>query len=203
MIQINKAIKDIKGKTVLNEIDLELNEGKMYLLSGHNGCGKSMLLRLMCGLIKPTSGKVSFDKEYSFGVMIETPYFLENETALYNMKYLAAINKKIGINELNESLKKVNLYEKRNDKVKTYSLGMRQRLGICQAIMEDPEVLLLDEPFNALDEENYRGVFDILKQFRNAGKLIVIAAHAVDEVYKSEFDSIINMIDGKIVEKGN
>ncbi|SET53129.1 ATP-binding cassette domain-containing protein [[Clostridium] polysaccharolyticum] len=161
MIQLVNISKTISNKEVLKNISLELSDGKMYLLNGHNGCGKSMLLRMICGLIKPTDGKLNCSLDYSYGVIIETPAFMENETAMYNMKYLAAIKNKISKDEIYEALKLVNLYDQRNSKVKTYSLGMRQRLGICQAIMENPDVLLLDEPFNALDEDNYKTVFDI------------------------------------------
>lgn len=198
MIQLLNITKRIKGKMVLDDISLTLENGKMYLLSGHNGCGKTMLLRMVCGLIQPTQGEIKNSENYSYGVMIETPSFLENETALFNMKYLAAINKKINEEKINESLKMVNLLKKKNDKVKTFSLGMKQRLGICQAIMEEPDVLLLDEPFNALDEKSYQEIFGILKKEAEKGKLVVIAAHSVEEKYKSQFDSIICMNDGKI-----
>lgn len=125
MIKITDASKSLKEKQVLKDINLELNEGECIAVTGYNGCGKTMLLRLICGLIKPTSGKVEYDKDYSFGVIIETPSFFLHETALYNLKYLAEINKMINEDVIVEYLKIFNLYEVRNKKVNSFSLGMK------------------------------------------------------------------------------
>ena len=198
MISLREVSKNIKGKQVLDNISVEFEDGKMYLLKGHNGCGKTMLLRMLCGLIKPTSGCIEKEEDYTYGVMIENPQFMENETGYYNLKYLASIQKKIGKQEIEEIMKTLNLYDVRNKKVKSYSLGMKQRLGIVQALMEDPKIILLDEPFNALDEQNYNAVFQRLKVERNRGKMIVIAAHSLDSKRINEFDSIIQMDNGKI-----
>ncbi|OIJ13978.1 hypothetical protein BKP37_09170 [Anaerobacillus alkalilacustris] len=199
MIKLNKITKEIKGKTVLDNISIEFIEGNSYLLKEHNGSGKTMLLRLLCDLIKPTTGKVVREiKEYTYGIIIENPSFLENETALYNLKYLASIKKRITEQEIYDALKLLNLYDHRNDKVKTFSLGMKQRLGLCQAIMEDPDVLLLDEPFNALDDENYEVVKNILKHLKEKGKLIIIAAHGLSKEDFHLFDEIITLSAGKV-----
>ena len=198
MIKITDASKNLKEKQVLKDINLELAEGECVAVTGYNGCGKTMLLRLICGLIKPTSGKVEYDKDYSFGVIIETPSFFLHETALYNLKYLAGINKKINEDVIVEYLKTFNLYEVRNKKVNSFSLGMKQRLALCQAFMEDPDAILLDEPFNALDDENLKIACENIHKQKENGKIIVIAAHG--EIPKEcGIDKIIKMADGQLV----
>ena len=195
MIKLENVSKVIKDKNILVNVNLEFKEGQCYLVKGHNGSGKTMLLRMICGFLKPTDGKVIYDKEYSYGVIIENPAFFLNETAMYNMKYLADINKKIGKEEIEKWLKKFNLLEFKDKKVKTFSLGMKQRLALCQVFMENPHVILLDEPFNAIDEDNLNIVYDLLKEQREAGKIIVIASHIENNF---NYDSIITMNDGKI-----
>lgn len=195
MIKLENVSKVIKDKNILVNVNLEFEEGQCYLVKGHNGSGKTMLLRMICGFLKPTDGKVIYDKEYSYGVIIENPAFFLNETAMYNMKYLADINKKIGKEEIDKWLKKFNLLEFKDKKVKTFSLGMKQRLALCQAFMENPDVILLDEPFNAIDEDNLNIVYDLLKEQREAGKIIVIASHIENNF---NYDSIITMNEGKI-----
>lgn len=195
MIKLENVSKVIKDKNILVNVNLEFKEGQCYLVKGHNGSGKTMLLRMICGFLKPTDGKVIYDKEYSYGVIIENPAFFLNETAMYNMKYLADINKKIGKEEIEKWLKKFNLLEFKDKKVKTFSLGMKQRLALCQAFMESPDVILLDEPFNAIDEDNLNIVYDLLKEQREAGKIIVIASHIENNF---NYDSIITMNEGKI-----
>ena len=195
MIKLDNVSKVIKDKNILVNVNLEFKEGQCYLVKGHNGSGKTMLLRMICGFLKPTDGKVIYDKEYSYGVIIENPAFFLNETAMYNMKYLADINKRIGKEEIEKWLKKFNLLEFKDKKVKTFSLGMKQRLALCQAFMESPDVILLDEPFNAIDEDNLNIVYDLLKEQRDAGKIIVIASHIENNF---NYDSIITMNEGKI-----
>ena len=195
MIKLDNVSKVIKDKNILVNVNLEFKEGQSYLVKGHNGSGKTMLLRMICGFLKPTDGKVIYDKEYSYGVIIENPAFFLNETAMYNMKYLADINKRIGKEEIEKWLKKFNLLEFRDKKVKTFSLGMKQRLALCQAFMENLDVILLDEPFNAIDEDNLNIVYDVLKEQRDAGKIIVIASHIENNF---NYDSIITMNEGKI-----
>ena len=197
MIKLNNYQKVIKGKTVIDSVDYTFEDGRAYLLTGHNGCGKTMLLRALCGLINPTTGDYIKDRSYSFGVVIENPNFMDNETAMYNLRYLAKIRNTIQAIEIEETLKKVNLFEHRNSKVKTFSLGMRQRLAICQAIMENPDVLLLDEPFNALDSKNYNAVFELLKNMKNERRIIIVAAHNIDDT--SIYDEIIKMENGKVI----
>lgn len=198
MIKLKNVSKVIKNHTVLDNINLEFKGGNMYLLKGHNGCGKTMLLRMLCGLICPTEGKVETNQDYSYGVLIENPSFMKSETGYYNLKYLASIKKLIGKTEIEEMMKIFNLYDVKDKKVKSYSLGMTQRLGIVQALMENPKVILLDEPFNALDDDNFNITFEYLKKEREKGKIIVIAAHSLEQSQIEEFDQVIEMDNGKI-----
>ena len=196
MIELNLVTKKIKDKTVLEDISLKLEKGKIYLLKGHNGSGKTMLLRLLCDLLNPTSGEVK-KKEYTYGVMIENPSFMEYETARQNLKFLASIQKKINMKDIEEALDKVNLLSVADNKVKGFSLGMKQRLGFCQAIMEKPDVLLLDEPFNALDDEHFNLILTTIEEMKE-NRIIVIAAHGFNMIEHPIFDEIISLSNGKI-----
>lgn len=191
--------KNIKGKVILNNINLKIEKGKIYGLQGANGAGKTMLLRLICDLIKPTSGEVRIKRGATFGVVIENLGFLFNETAYNNLKYLANINKKIGDAEIESVLEKVGLADNKNTKVKKFSLGMLQKLGIAQAIMENPDILLLDEPFNALDSKSIEAVKALLLDLRNNGTAIVIAAHNLDLVIE-DCNTIFVKEDGYLTE---
>ncbi|MGN0380087.1 MAG: ATP-binding cassette domain-containing protein [Butyrivibrio sp.] len=199
MIELSGVNKILKKKTVLENINISFEEGDFVLLKGHNGCGKTMLLRMIAGLISPDLGTVKRDKDYSYGVIIENPHFLMGENALYNLKYLAKINNIIGETEINEVLKKLNLYQVRKQKVRTFSLGMRQRLGLCQAFMENPDVLLLDEPFNAIDDDNNAIIYEMLNEYRKNGKIIVVASHG-DVDGKCNINKVVKMNEGKISE---
>ena len=199
MIEIKNVTKIIKNNTVLENINLKINDGEMMLLRGHNGCGKTMLLRLIAGFIKPTVGEVKKNESSEIGVIIENPSFFLEETAFYNLKYLADIRKKITDEEILSSMKQLGLFEYRNNKVKTFSLGMKQRLALCQAFMENPDIILLDEPFNAIDDENVKKVVNILNKLKSKGKIIVIASHG--DIKECSFDKVIKMSNGKIVEE--
>lgn len=199
MIYVKNAYKKIKNNQVLENINLKLNEGNVYLIEGHNGSGKTMLLRLLCELIKPDEGEVVFSRAYSFGAVIENPSFIQNDTVLENLLFLAKIKNVITEEHISEWLRKLNLYEKKDNKVKTLSLGMRQRLAICQAFMEDPDVILLDEPFNALDKENLDVVIDVINESKKAGKIIVIAAHDVSNKQNLSFDERVELENGRII----
>ena len=199
MIKLTQVSKTIRGNTVLKDINLEFNKGEVVLLHGHNGSGKTMLLRLLCDLIKPTSGEVEKSSALRFGVIIENPTFFQNETAFYNLKYLASINKLISDVEIEEWLKVFNLYNKKDVKVRKFSLGMRQRLALCQAFMENPDVILLDEPFNGVDDDNMQAVYQAVEKEKARGKLVVIASH-VKIAADGLVTKAIKMSDGQIVE---
>lgn len=200
MIEVKQVTKVLKQRKVLDGISCAFSEGECVALTGTNGSGKTMLLRLLCGLIRPTEGEVAVSAPYSYGVIIETPAFLENESALYNLRYLAAINRKIGDEEILRYLKLYSLYEVKDKPVKRFSLGMRQRLAICQAFMEDPDVLLLDEPFNALDRENLAVLASEISRAKEDGKIVVLASHGriPDDC---GVDRVIYLEEGKIVDE--
>lgn len=202
MIEISNVTKTIRGRDVLKNISFTLEKGVVYGLEGPNGSGKTMLLRLLCGLILPTSGKVTVEPGTSFGVLIESPGFLFNETAFTNLKYLAELNHKIGDTEIESILKRVGLYESRNTKVKKFSLGMVQKLGIAQAVMESPDVLLLDEPFNALDDESVGNVKELLNEMNEKGTSIVVVSHTID-VFRSSCQKFYKMNDGFLTEQSH
>lgn len=201
MLKADKITKVLKGNEVLSNISYTFENGKIYLLTGHNGCGKTMLLRAICGLITPDSGEIICDKKCNFGVVIETPKFMENETGYFNLCYLASIRNIINKDTIKENIKLFDLDNVKNKKVKTYSLGMKQRLGLCQAVMEDPDIILLDEPFNAIDEENLNRIYEILNGFRDKNKIIIIASHGIVDRNKLMIDETIVMDKGKILEE--
>ena len=201
MLKADKITKVLKGNEVLSNISYTFENGKIYLLTGHNGCGKTMLLRALCGLITPDSGEIICDKKCNFGVVIETPKFMENETGYFNLCYLASIRNIINKDTIRENIKLFDLDNVKNKKVKTYSLGMKQRLGLCQAVMEDPDINLLDEPFNAIDEENLNRIYEILNGFRDKNKIIIIASHGIVDRNKLMIDETIVMDKGKILKE--
>ena len=133
--------------------------------------------------------------------MIETPKFMENETGYFNLCYLASIRNIINKDTIRENIKLFDLDNVKNKKVKTYSLGMKQRLGLCQAVMEDPDIILLDEPFNAIDEENLNRIYEILNGFRDKNKIIIIASHGIVDRNKLMIDETIVMDKGKILKE--
>ena len=209
-IEIKNYTKVLKGKTVLEQINLSMEKGKIYGIQGHNGCGKTMLLRAISGLIKATEGEVVIDgkilrKEIDFppsiGVLIENPEFWKQYTGIQVLQTLARIKGEIHKEEIVESMKRVGLLEKKDIVVGKYSLGMRQRLGIAQAIMEKPEILLFDEPTNALDREGVSLFLEIIKEEKKRGALIVIVSHDPNTLLDI-CDEIITMENGKVIEQG-
>lgn len=199
MISVDRVTKRIRKRTVLSNIDLTFEKGTATLLTGPNGCGKTMVLRLLCKLIQPTEGSVSFENDDStFGVIIETPSFLPAETGLYNLHYLASIRKKIGNDTIDHYLDRFGLSDRKKEAVRKYSLGMRQRLALCQSLMEDPEIILLDEPFNAHDTKYLEIALEELETVKKKGKVIVVASHGFSMEHNTLFDRKIVMGEGFI-----
>ena len=180
------------GKTqILKDINVEFEEGKIHGLIGRNGSGKTMLMKCICGFIKPTSGEITVDgkrvgKDVDFpkymGIIIETPGFIPYYSGYKNLKLLAGLNNKIGKQQVREAMKKVGLDPDLKRHVKKYSLGMRQRLGLAQAIMEDPELLILDEPMNGLDKDGVKDMREYLLALKMQGKTIIIASHSAEDI---------------------
>lgn len=202
MIRVENLTKKFGNVTVLENIDLSFKQGKIYGIVGRNGSGKTVLFKLIIGYLKATSGRVvvcgkEIGKDVDFadniGIIIENPGFLSGYTGFKNLEYLASIRNVIGKVEIRESMEKVGLDPSSNKKVGKYSLGMKQRLGIAQAIMENPEILILDEPMNGLDNQGVEDVRAILMQLRDEGKTIILASHnkedievLCDEVYEMD-----------------
>ncbi|QTM98937.1 ATP-binding cassette domain-containing protein [Sediminibacillus dalangtanensis] len=207
-LEANHVSKQIKKEQVLADIDLSLHKGKIYGFRGKNGSGKTMLFRLLCGLIRASEGSVKVDgktlgEDISFppsvGVLIEYPGFLNGYTGFKNLKLLAEINKIVDDEKIKQSIRMVGLDPDDKRKYRKYSLGMKQRLGIAQAIMEEPELIILDEPTNALDSDGVEEIKKVLLDLKADGKCILIASHDKEELdYLS--DEIFMMENGKIVD---
>ena len=191
IIEIKNYTKCIKGNVILKNININLEKGKCYGFIGTNGSGKSILFKAICGLIKSNDGYIKVNgkiigKEVDFpsdvGALIEYPGFLSNFSGFENLKYLAKINNKISDEEIVKYMDLLELDYKDKKKVKSYSLGMKQRLGIIQAIMENPSIIILDEPMNALDKNGVNLVRDIIKDMKNEGKTILLTSHNILDI---------------------
>ena len=190
-IKVENLSKSFKKNIVLKDVNLLMTSGKIYGLSGRNGSGKSVLLKLICGLYKPTSGKVLFDGiEYNSNdvyvpnlrALIEKSSFFPNLSGFENLKLLAYIQHKIFDDEINNALKVVNLYEEKDKKYSEYSLGMKQKLGIAQVIMENPQIMILDEPFNGIENDTVKKISKYLLQEKKKDKLIIVSTHIMEDL---------------------
>lgn len=207
-IELRDVTKKIKGNVVLNQINCRFESGNIYGLKGKNGSGKTMLMRAVCGLIKIREGEVDIDgkilgKDVSFpesiGVLIENPAFIDSYTGFKNLQVLASIQKKISDEDIRKVLNEVGLDPDDKRTYRKYSLGMKQRLGIAAAIMESPDIIILDEPINALDESGASMVRKILEKHRGRGAIIIIACHDTEELeYLS--DQIYNVSEGRLTK---
>ena len=199
-IIVNNVSKKFKKVTVLDNVNMKFESGKIYGLVGRNGSGKSVFLKILCSFYKPTTGEVLFNNvNYSSNnsfpkstrALIEKPTFFPDLTGFENLKLLANIQNKIGDDEINKSLELVNLINEKDKKYKEYSLGMKQKLGIAQVLMEDPDVMIFDELFNGIEEDSVNKIRNILLELKSQNKIIIITSHIKediellsDEVYK-------------------
>ena len=206
-IKIKNISKKINKNIILDDISIDLYKGKIYGFRGINGSGKTMLFRAICGLISLSSGEIIIDgkklhDEISFpqsvGALIENPGFLPNYSGKENLKFIANINEIIKNEDIDKVLTLVGLDHKDNRKFKEYSLGMKQKLGIAQALMENPDLIILDEPTNALDEESVKNILNIIKEEKRKNKIILISSHD-KSILEEISDEIINIENGKIV----
>lgn len=208
-IVVKSVSKEFQGNLVLDNVSLNCEKGKLYGLIGRNGAGKTVLMKLICGLGIPSKGeiwvagkKVSDGTHIpeSIGAIIEVPGFLPNLSGYKNLKYLSSLRNKIEDAQIRDTMERLGLDANSKKRVGKYSLGMRQRLGIAQAIMENQDILLLDEPMNGLDIHGVQDVKALLLSMRDAGKTIVLASHHMediselcDKVYQLDAGRLINL----------
>ena len=206
-IILKNLTKELNGNRVVNNVNLSLYAGKIYGLCGYNGCGKTMLMRLIAGMIRPTMGTVTIDgkqlgKDMDFppkmGVLIENPAFLGNYSGYENLRLLASISGKINSDMIEDVLERVGLSDSAKKKYRKYSLGMKQRLGIAAAIMEKPNLLILDEPTNALDTDGVQRTKEIIREERNRGTLVIMTCHD-RAILEDLCDEIFNIEQGTVM----
>lgn len=206
IVRIENVSKIFKTEQVLKNVSVEFEEGKIYGIVGKNGSGKTVLFKLIVGFLRPTEGhvyvkdkEVGVDRDYAenIGMIIETPGFLPQYTAYKNLKYLAAIRHIISDEQIKAAIRMVGLDPDDVKKVGKYSLGMRQRLGIAQAIMENPDVVILDEPMNGLDKNGIQIVKDVLLDLKQQGKTIIMASHYAEDT--EICDKIYEMDAGELL----
>jgi ABC-2 type transport system ATP-binding protein len=205
-IVVNNVTKVIKGITVIQDVSLELHSGTVYGLRGVNGSGKTMLMRLISGLIRPTKGTITIDgkqlgKDITFppnvGLLIENPAFIDNYTALQNLKLIANIHRVVDETRIREDINEVGLDPDDKRKYKQFSLGMKQRLGIAGAVLENPELILIDEPTNALDTDGIEMVRKMILEQKERGALVILACHDFS-VLKELSDEIYFVREGRV-----
>lgn len=190
-VKLSDLSKSFHGELILKKINHTFEQGKIHGIMGFNGSGKTVMFKCICGFLKPDGGAVfvngkQIGKDVDFpdnlGMIIENPGFLLHLSGYENLKRLAAMRGRIGKEEICRSMRRVGLDSDSRKKVGQYSLGMRERLGIAQAIMENPDLIILDEPFNGLDKRGAKEVCDLLSELRENGKTILIASHNMLEI---------------------
>ena len=191
MITVSNLNLTLQKNEILKNITVEFERGKIHGLIGRNGSGKTMLMKCVCGFVKPTSGEIIVDekrigKDCDFpkntGIIIETPGFIPYYSGFKNLKLLADLNKKISRGDIRKTMQQVGLDPDLKRHVRKYSLGMRQRLGLAQAIMENPDLLILDEPMNGLDKDGVADMRKYLLDLKAQGKTILIASHSAEDI---------------------
>lgn len=205
-IEVKNLTKKFKASTVLDNVNIAFEKGKVHGLIGRNGSGKTMLMKCICGIVPPTSGEIIVNEKRigkdtdipkNVGVIIETPGFIPNYSAFNNLKFLAALNHKIGKHEIRKAIKSIGLNPDDKKHVGKFSLGMRQRLGLAQAIMENPDLLILDEPMNGLDKDGVCDMREYLLALKEQGKTILIASHSAEDI-DILCDTVCEMDKGKL-----
>lgn len=191
IIEITNLCKSFKETKVLNDITIKIKKGNIIGIIGRNGSGKTVLFKCICGLVSPTKGTVIINNKIlgkdmdipdNIGVIIETPGFLPNYNGFKNLKFLAMIKNQISNEHIKDTIKLVGLNPDSKKHVGKYSLGMRQRLGIAQAIMENPDILILDEPMNGLDNDGVKDMRKLFLSLKEQGKTILLASHNKDDI---------------------
>ena len=210
-ISIEHVTKKIKDATVLKDICLEMKGGTVYGLQGKNGSGKTMLMRAISGLIRPTSGRIVINGEQlhknisiprSIGLLLENPSLLPEYDASQNLKLLAKMQGGVPEEEIRQLIRDVGLDDAGHKKVEKYSLGMKQRLGIAAAILGSPDIILLDEPINAIDGEGVEEIRSLILSLKNEKRIIIVACHDKEEMNLLA-DEIVHLRDGRIEGREN
>lgn len=207
IIILENVVKKFKDYTALRGISISFEKGKIHGIIGRNGSGKTVMMKCICGLMHPDSGKITVngkmigkevDIANDIGAIIEAPGFLPNYSGYRNLKFLADIKRVIGKQEIYAAMKTVGLDPDNGKHVGKYSLGMRQRLGLAQAIMENPSILILDEPMNGLDRKGVEEMRDLLVSFREQGKTVLLASHNREDI-DILCDTVQEMEDGSFL----
>ena len=210
-ISIEHVTKKIKDATVLKDICLEMKGGTVYGLQGKNGSGKTMLMRAISGLIRPTSGRIVINGEQlhknisiprSIGLLLENPSLLPEYDASQNLKLLAKMQGGVPEEEIRQLIRDVGLDDAGHKKVEKYSLGMKQRLGIAAAILGSPDIILLDEPINAIDGEGVEEIRSLILSLKNEKRIIIVSCHDKEEMNLLA-DEIVHLRDGRIEGQEN
>lgn len=211
VIEVKNVCKSFNGSCLLNEVNLNIKKGKIIGIIGANGSGKSVLFKLMCGFIRPDSGDIyirgeklgmNFDFPSDVGVLINSPGYIELYNGYKNLKFLAEINNKINDSQIKHAMHQVKLDPNNKTRVKHYSMGMKQKLGIAQAIMENQDIIILDEPFNALDFDVANDIRELLKKLQDEGKTIIITSHTHSDIEKL-CDEVYIILNKKLYELTN
>lgn len=207
-MELRNISKQFSGQTVLDGISLTIEKGTTIGLVGENGSGKSVLFKILCGFVKPDQGQVfnqgkqlgqNQDFPENMGVFINSPGFIGIYSGYKNLEFLANIRGIIGEKEIKEAMQKVGLDPANKTKVDNYSLGMKQKLGIAQAIMENQDILILDEPFNALDFKTYNDIKEVIRILQAEGKTILLTSHNYDDV-EQLCNNVFMIYEGKLLE---
>lgn len=190
-LRASDVCKTIRGKTVLSHVNLELKSGTIYGFVGRNGSGKTMLFRALSGLISVSSGVITLDgkllrKDFSvlpnLGIILETTGLYPNLTGIENLSYLASIQKRVGLEDIKEAIRRVGLDPEDKRTYRKYSMGMRQRLALAQAVMEKPDIIMLDEPTNGLDEDGVEMIRKLILEEKERGAMILLASHNKEDI---------------------
>lgn len=206
-IELNHVVKRFGSKTVIDDITYSFTAGSAYGIVGQNGCGKSVLFKLISGLMRPTHGSIIVEGVHvgvkgampsNVGLLIEHPGFLPNISGIENLQHLASIKNIAQKEDIEVALRQVSLYSDKDIKVKHYSLGMLQRLGIAQALMERPKILLLDEPFNSMDADGVEELRRLIKSYTNdTGATLLVTSHNREDI-DALADEVISLKNGKL-----
>jgi len=199
MLKIKNLSKSFGANCIINQLNLNVSKGELIYIHGNNGCGKSTLFKIISGIIDTDSGSIKIDDDVTIGALIENPGFIENETLKFNLDFLASLNMNYNEKYIVQLCENFNLNYYSKTKLKSYSVGMRQKVGIIQSIMENQNLILLDEPTRGLDDDAINVLKVIIKEFIKSNKTIIIASH--DKIVDLSFDKTYLMKNGTLIQE--